>query len=411
MGKKLTTLCLIFVAAGVLKILSAEDYVNPYRYNSEYEMDMLQNYFHPEDEFLWLGAENGFRTTGGSLNIRHIYNFQEAKFRFELVKNRFYLRYIFLNNQYLNYEVKSNLLELEYFFWRNIFLKLTLQPDRHKGDIDAGFGLGVGLDEKNKVWAEYRLVDFDKNYAFRNRTVYEGYEEFYDTLPKKWIFGLNSQSDKLKIGADFWVQTPSELRHSDFVRNDNYKQEYEEIAFNGNILRSLDTLGLGVRGKYYGNKYKIYRPDGYTREDRAQKVIEQVITPYALYRINERNELFSGVSFINLYGSRMPYLETSEKIYYKGDEILPFINWYYSITPKSRFETGYMHDSIYRKELIQPDTFKRGMRRENRLRLAYEYRFTEKIYMKFMMGWELDKEDFGKSAFFDGGYFQFQGVF
>ncbi len=50
-------------------------------------------------------------------------------------------------------------------------------------------------------------------------------------------------------------------------------------------------------------------------------------------------------------------------------------------------------------------------RRENRLKLALQFDFWKGSSLRLVTGWELDKQDFGRAAYFDGGTIQLQATF
>ncbi|MGQ0644441.1 MAG: hypothetical protein ACT4O3_03000, partial [Elusimicrobiota bacterium] len=96
--------------------------------DAEYELDRLMNRFPWEWRGRFWAAPTGFRITGGSLNIRHLYIRQEAKIRFPLTHDKFAFRFRYEKKQGLERDDVKAELEFETRPWPGWFLSLVGEP-------------------------------------------------------------------------------------------------------------------------------------------------------------------------------------------------------------------------------------------------------------------------------------------
>ncbi|MFH1282832.1 MAG: hypothetical protein ABII27_04130 [bacterium] len=400
------------------KISFARNTLNPYIDDSEYELDIFQNYFHPDWVFDWETAENAFRTTGGSLNMRHIYHLQEAKFRFPLVENKLWFRYRHDLEESLVFNSSEDAIELEYLPFANILTSVMMEPHFHKGDIDIGYAVAYGVEEGNRIRLEYHLIDYDKNYAFHDKSVNEGFEEYLNKGPREFKVKINNIKDMLKFSFNARYQTPGELRHIELgSTQEEYIEEFQNWKLGSELLVDSRAVSPGLRVDMEGNYKDTAHKPAPMGADYEIKDKRYLVRPYFIINRQGKVEYFTGCSLINLYGEKIFHLDHSMDEYYSTKEISPFVFCcYYPFRGSNKhffdpaIEFGYMHDSIFEERKLGA-VFFNNTQRENRIRLAVEFVFSEHMRMKIISGWEVDGEDFDKFSIFDGGYFQFQGVF
>jgi len=411
MRARVCVLCLCVVAATGIGPAHGGDLFNPDAYDSEYELDLLQNYFHPQWVFDWHALENGFRTTGGSLNIRHIYLVQQAKFRFPLVEERLWFRFRHEVQAFLDYDRREEAIELEYAPARRLYLSMVLEPAFHKADMDIGWAIAYGAGEGNRVRAEYYLVDFDRNYAFRRKTVNEGYEEFFARAPREYRFSWYHTSDSWNAGVAARRVTPYELTH-DALTATGIDMRYtgEEWAAEADLQGSLGSWSPGLHSTARVTEESRERLPLPVAGDCRSRISRYEARPYVWLRTDGPWEYLVGFGYVDDYGTREEPVDPLMGAYYRSQQLLPFALAAYQWAAWSVFEFGYMHASQFQTRLDHTGWLS-GTGRENRLRVAWELVFSARMRMRCMAGIELDQEDFGRFAYFDGGSFQFQGCF
>ena len=123
-------------------------------------------------------------------------------------------------------------------------------------------------------------------------------------------------------------------------------------------------------------------------------------------KVLENLKIFSGVTFIRHdYEITHIYLSTASYDYERKNTGA-FLIGYFDLKPKITLEAGYLHDTVnWSKDLDC------GHNRENRLKISCMYKFNEKSHIRLITGWELDSEDLGTFAVFDGGHLQFQVLY
>ncbi len=392
-----------------LESVYSEDVVNPYDIDSEYEIDIFQNYFHPDWVFDWQRSENAFRTSGGSLNIRHVYHLQQAKFRFTLLKDTFWFRYRHKVIETIVFNDRRDEIELEYAPFRKVFLSLIMEPSFHKAEIDIGWAIAYGFDEAKKIRLEYHIIDFDKNYAFKDKSVDEGYEEFFNKGPREFKLQVNSIGKHIKTFLDASYQTPGKLRHIELEgTQEEYIKNFENWEIVSETVFSSGLLSVGLKAELRQAKEdRIHQPAVLADNKDVDK--RRLVRPYILFTPEGKAEYLMGCSFIDSYGKKTFIMNQSSNEYFSMREILPHAFFYYPVYNNITLECGYMYDSLMQEKQSGTSSSKRK-RCENRLRIAVEFLFSARMRMKIMTGWELDGEDVHGFSFFDGGYFQFQGV-
>lgn len=384
---------------------------NPQDYDSEYELDMLQNYFASDWIWEWLSAENGIRITGGSLNIRHIYHDRYVKLRFPIIKNRMWFRYNHTIRQVIEDEWQFDEIEIEYSPVKNLFLSFLGDPTYHKSEIDIGWAVRYGNREDNSIQLKYLLIDYDSNYAYHNKSTNEGFERFYRDFPYEWRMKLVSAVYPVKIWIEGRHRSNWTRRDLDLVNPNNnairFGREYMlegEIRWDREVFSpSIDFFGRFTRK---GISYEVPRSDGdHTRWEKRVFVRPQVVIYFS-----ERFELDSGCELVKHDGEDVYPGTAFLYKYFDNRNIIPFIIGRLHIKGPLYGEAGYMHGTIDERK-IEGNLSYRRIKRENRLRLAADFKFITGTRLKIITGWDLDREDWGKFALFDGGYIQFQTSF
>lgn len=398
-----------------ISILCAQDVlrlINPQNFNSEYELDIFQNYLSQDWIWEWLAYENGFMITGGSLNIRHIYHERKAKLRMPVIQDRLWFRYHHFIRQVIQDEWKENRIELEYMPLKNLYLSVFGDPTYHKSEIDIGWSARYGTSEDNSIKISYILVDYDNNYAYRNRSVNEGFERFFRDAPIEWRLKTVYTALPVKVWIEGRHQRNWTAEYNDLNNANNNRillgREYileGKIQWDNEIaVPGIDFFGRVTRK---GEFFAVPRPAmDHIRWEKRILVRPQVLIPFGSeYSINVGCGLSKHDGEDSFPGN------TSQYVYFNNRNVMPFVIGTKHMRGPAYIELGYMHGTIDEYKIEGVNSF-RNIERENRIRIALDFKFSTGARLKFISGWDLDKEDWGKLAVFDGGYVQFQaGLF
>ncbi|MBD3412299.1 MAG: hypothetical protein GF397_04195 [Elusimicrobia bacterium] len=383
--------------------------VNPQEYNSENELDMLQNFFHSDRIWSWLQAENGFRITGGSLNIRHIYHDRFMKIRYPLIARRLWFRYRHRMRERIDVQDQSNEIHIEYSPFDNWYCSLIGDPSYEKYDIDIGWSVRYGLNEAQSITLGYMLIDFDNNYAFHDASVNEGFERFYRTNPTEWRVKLVQRATPVSLWIEGLYQRTWTREYYDLNNTQNnyvllggrYEVEGElRYDRSPSLIFAVDFLSQYRRQAQW---FIVPR----SSEDHLLWEKRSFVHPKLIYRWYPLTEVECGLRFVINEGEDMYPAQPVDTLRFKNTNTIPFIN---SITPlgtHTSVELGYMYATIDedRYENLVPRT---ELNIDNRIRLGIIIDFNQNTHLKIITGWDLDDEDVDRFQIFDGGFIQFQ---
>jgi hypothetical protein len=169
-------------------------YVHIPSFVNEYELDRLMSETPWDWRDLFRSVPTGFQASANSLNIRHLLVEETLKARFPL-GDRWSFRVRHLQTHVLERRETATEVEFEYSPLSRWYFSFFGEPTFHKADATAGLAARWGLDEGRSIRLAYAWPRFDANYAFENRSVNEGYQEFYRRFPQEarlqaaWIPG------------------------------------------------------------------------------------------------------------------------------------------------------------------------------------------------------------------------------
>ncbi|OGS46571.1 MAG: hypothetical protein A2539_01705 [Elusimicrobia bacterium RIFOXYD2_FULL_34_15] len=390
--------------------LCFSDFPDPKLIDKEFEMDVFMEYFLPEWNFQYLFSENGLRITAGSLNIKHLNLNEELKLRTLLINNKLWARFYHKRIETIDNKDFLNEIEFEYSPLNDLYLSFLGTPEFKKYEIDIGWAVRYAKDEGNGLKLSYILTDFDNNYAFHNDSTVLGFKKFYKNVPKKWRLEIKRDINVLKSYVFVEYNTKTVYDYEDLTDvTQNYDVENKNYRIDTNINTKIYSdwkLGFDLNLRKNNDKKDFVSISSSLNENFSSVEKKYILRPYFEKSILENLTIFSGFSFIkHIYDITYPN-NIINSYNYDKDNMGGFTLFYLNLPQKSLIEFGYLHDNI--------DWDKNGVNgnsKENRLKFGYEYKFNEKSSIKFITGWDLDRQDWGKFAFFDGGHVQFQAIF
>ncbi|MEW6555973.1 MAG: hypothetical protein AB1349_01305 [Elusimicrobiota bacterium] len=369
--------------------------------DNEYEIDIFMDYFLPERNFAYLASSSGIRVTAGSLDIKRLYLQEELKIKLPLVNDKLWTRFFHIRNKTIDYERTFDEIEFEYSPLSKIYLSVLGTPEFYKHNADLGWAIRYAKDEGNGFKLAYILADFDNNYAFQHRTTNLGFEKFYQKTPKKWRIEIKKIGHNIKSYIFFECNTKSVFSYDDLMdTTKNYSESHESYFIDSNFSLSICSNWKFCTDFYIRetkNKKEFTIPQQAQDFNDAEK--KYLVRPFVEQYLLNSVRLFYGFSFVKHYLSLQNYD-------YTRTNIGGFLSVVLNICSNTELEVGYIHDDVDWTKNSQSE-----YNRENRLKLAIEYKFTEKSQIKLITGWDLDKEDWGTFAFFDGGHIQLQILF
>lgn len=403
-------LCASFFLAAQVHAVPVIEFVNTHQQDKEYELDRFMNELPKSWDGTWWGKTNGVRISGGSLNIRRLHIEEEAKLRATLIPERFWVRFNEHKLDTIGENRRERTFELEYSPVSNMYLSLIGEPAFKKPDASIGWVLRYGAREDNAIRIAHSILDFSTNKAFRNKSVSEDFEDFYRRFPRSWKVTLTGSKTGAASPAgrlDWTYTTPWEKRHNDLTLSNTdsiitgreWKVEGEAWT-----TAAYTTLGIDFAGQrgYTNTVYDIPPASG-----GLVKKSRYLFRPYVMVPWNSKFLLRGGISYVRNKGSQTPQSPLAPVSSFSNSDTIPFIMGKWIISEKAgqplvSLETGYFHD------FQNIDT---NHRRERRLKIATDFRLGESTGLRFITGWELDRRDFGRGAYFDGGTAQFQATF
>lgn len=390
--------------------LSAQDpsFRNVYKLDAEYELDRFMGDFDWKARDDFAGSPTAYRATGGSLNIRHLYVRQDLKARFPLLQDRLWFRFGYERLEGLERDETRVPLEFEYSPFRKWFFSFIGEPAFHKSDTSAGAAARWGGAEGRSIKFTYLWPGFDANYAFRNTSVNEGFQEFYRRYPQEarlkaaWIKG------PVSLLAEGRLARPWELDHRDLLSPPS--SHIRRGAAAEAVLDFRWKRGVwvwSVEGETWKERESIaFEPaaparDRQVRQERssARLSIERSLGP--------RWRVRGGGGPVHSRGRlRHPSLTSADEGYKMLDR-LAYLTAYYSRSPRSEWELGHVYD-LQRFEVREPGGAGSGRRSHNRGRIGFRWTFNERAWLRLIGALELDRNQSERFGSFDGGTVQFQ---
>ncbi|MBI4396142.1 MAG: hypothetical protein HY548_03535 [Elusimicrobia bacterium] len=387
-------------------------FVNIYNLDAEYELDRLMGEFPWEERDPFVSTSTGFRITTGSLNIRHFYIEETLKTRFPLIDDKFWLRFQYRKRQGLERNEVDVPLELEVRLRPRWFLSLVGEPAFHKSDTDVGAALRWGETEGRSLKFTYLWPDFDTNYAFRNQSVNEDHQEFYRRLPQEarlsavWIEGPWS----LNAGGTF--SRPSELVRQGLIAPfTRYILKGSRSEGSLDLRRRWAEWTWGLESEFWRERQSIDFEPVAPSSDRGQIQERSTVRSSLERRLapDWRLRFGGGLAF---YRSHMRYpaqpnLNESNQI----DDRLGTLSLFHELRSGLWLEGGYIADRQWFK--VQGPGFVQDMGRRvhKRGKVALQYHFSERSYIRAVAALELDRAETEHFLSFDGGTVQLQTVF
>lgn len=384
---------------------------SPQDIDREYEMDMFMDYYLPELNLPYWANPTGLRIAAGSMDIKRFYFDEELKIRFPLIEEKLWVRFYHKRLKTIDYENNLNEIEVEHSPAKNFFWSVLGTPGFEKYDVDLGWAVRYAKDEANGIKVSYILTDFDNNYAFNSRSVNLGFEKFYRNIPRQWRMEIKKNNDRIKGRIYSEYNTMSIFDYNDLSNAaENYTVRNEDYRIDSNInlypyqadTNWLAGMDFCLRESRRGEKFSILRKiENFSADER-----KITIRPYIERKVLKNLKVFSGVTFIKHdYGIIYEY-SSHESYEYERRNTGAFLIGYFDLNPNTIIETGYLHDTVNWSKGLEC-----GHSRENRLKFGSAHKFNKKSQIKFITGWDLDSEDWGKFAIFDGGHIQFQALF
>jgi hypothetical protein len=386
-------------------------YTNPQNLDNEYEMDRLMGDFPWAWRDRFENAVTAYRVTGGSLNIRHLYVEEALKVRFPLIDEKFWFRFHRRRRQGLERDDVENLVEFEYSPFRRWFFSILGDPAFRKAESDAGAAVRFGTAEGRSIKFTYLWPDFDTNYAYHNRSVNEGFEEFYRRLPQEARLSARWTGDSLSVVWNSRLGRAWESARQDFASSARTVRRGGVREASLDLRHRLGSWSWGLEGETWRSRESIDNEPAVPAMDRslvrersmARLSIDRELSPVWRMRV--------GGEFATLRGhERYPGQTTLDRSHRINDS-LGFASLYHAFSSRWSWESGYMHDQQGWRTLNPGPSRSSRCRSENRVKLAIQRDLGGRSSFRLATGWELDKRDVGRFSYFDGGTLQFQTVF
>ncbi|HOW27509.1 MAG TPA: hypothetical protein PK876_03265 [Elusimicrobiota bacterium] len=378
--------------------------------DSEYESDRFMSDI-PWDwrESFW-ASPSGVQMTGGSMNIRHLYLQQDIKLRVPLVENRFWFRYRYQKFDTLERNRSDSLWEFEYRPWRDWFVSFLGEPRYHKAEANMGARVRWGRAENRSVDAAILFPNFDTNYAFHNTSVNEGYQEFYDDFPKDVRLTAVWSGHGTSVRAQARKMTLWRKQHRDlttpFVE---YRETGGETDLSVEMRCRGERFGVTLEGEYWDELRSVWFSQTAFGQGRRRDQVRRLVRPAAEWYWDHTGTARIGFFTVRRRESLVYSDPAVASRFERQNETLPFVQVIKKFGRVIEAEMAYVHDRQRTTREYGAETFSK--REENRLKLACGFQFTPSTSLRLVTGWELDKRDFGRFAYFDGGTVQFQAVF
>ncbi len=416
MKSRLFRVAFFFFAAGTISIPPAgavgPDYSDIYNLDAEYELDRLMGDIPWEWRDRFRSSVSGFQGTGGSLNIRHLYSEQVFKARFPLLQDRLWFRILDKRNRGLEREEVETHLEFEYSPAPRWYLSFLGAPALHKSDVVVGAAARWGRDEGRSVRFAYLWPGFDTNYAFHNRSINEGYEEFYRRFPQEARLSAVWIRSPLSFFIEGRHRRTSELEHQEFS-----PPRTRFISGDGEAEAVWDVRYVAGRWAW-GTEGSLWRARESLRYEPAAAALDQtLIRERSAARLTLRRTLGAGWAVRvggGMVGSRghlrYPGQPLSDRAYRIYDRI-GYVAADHAVTARFGVEAGYFYDRQGRKSVETGNVAIMEKNSQNRGKLAIRYDFSENASLRVISAIELDQNQSENFASFDGGTIQFQTTF
>ncbi|MGQ0643889.1 MAG: hypothetical protein ACT4O3_00145, partial [Elusimicrobiota bacterium] len=286
------------------------------------------------------------------------------------------------------------------------------EPAFHKSDAGAGFAVRRGEAEGRSLRLAYLWPSFDNNYAFHNRSVNEGYEEFYRRARQEARLQATWEGGALGLRVEGRWARPWERVHQDFATPAmRYVERGSEAEF---LLDARWRSRIGVwrlEGETWRNRESIAFEPADPAADRSL-VDERSLLNAAFERpLAERWRMEIGGGPAAARGRlRHPGDPALDRAYNIQDR-LAWLSSFHELKPRLWLEAGYVYNRQQWRGL-QPGFARDGRDRSgNRGKLALQYDLAGGASFRAAAAIELDRNESERFFTFDGGTIQFQTTF
>jgi hypothetical protein len=379
--------------------------------DAEYELDRFMGDLPWDWRDRFRGSASGFQTSFGSLNIRHFYIEQTLKVRFPVKREKLWFRFLHQKQHGLERQTTETRLEVEYSPFSSWFFSVVGEPAFHKSETDIGLAARWGPDEGRSVKFTYLWPDFDTNYAFRNRSISEGFEEFYHRFPQEARLAAVWAQERLSLAVQGrltrpWVKVHRDLR-SPFTAHEQ-NGSWAEAAADLRHRQGPWTLALEGGTERVRESLEFQPADPVQDKRLVQE--RSFLRGSVERRLSRTLDIRLGSGFVR-FRNRAQY--PAQPSLNQLDQTLDRISFVYlrrSFTPTFQTELGYLYDRQWHKDLqgFSSQTFSRS---HNRGTLGFLCRFSENASFRLIGTAELDQTESEHFFSFDGGTAQFQTVF
>jgi hypothetical protein len=413
------------LVAGVIYVLcwggpAAGQYVpGPYEieeeFDKEYGMDLVQLSYDRDWNRIWETHDRGFRVSMGSLNVRQYYADQEVKFAADFTD---WLRFLYRYDRYeglhpLWEERQRNDFELEVRPWRWFKIGVRTEPTFWKRYADIGATGKFHYGPDKYVDFAYTAIDFDNNYSFEHSNYDEGYEEIYGRQPRRYEVAASwALPAGFRVCGEGFYRTPSTKYHTFFYgqepdRARRYAEKHAAFSVWKELPAHVDVFYEGEANRWEETRRLVSPPTGTIRleQDYDGRMTLESHGGGAYFQPPGRHRLRGGGhrrrQTRHFYFTYSPY----ESYDYVKTEWVYYLMWQLRVWRGLYLETGYMGEQINaeRFDFVREFTDE-WCWYENRMPIALEYKFSDKIAFKMSSGFDLDKRDWGQYLYYDKGY-------
>jgi hypothetical protein len=378
--------------------------------DDEYAIDLVAMEAGRDWAAAWRASDTGVRVDMGSLNVRQWRMVTKVKLAADFTSwLRFYYRYDRVDGlEPLTEERNVHELEFEFRPYSRWYAGVRALPTFWKKDADAGFSLKYRRDPANYAEIRYTFINFDNNYAFEESTYDQGFREHYSVPARRIEFeGAVTLPGSVGLrGGGF--RRPVSVKHHRFYYGQapDYTRRFSE----SNLWVETEFTPF-PKWDFWVRYNRDNWSEGitYPAESRTGDYDADLSLDYVQSEVRRRTSgrhSFRGGVWLRLQEREVTYPNDIPSSYdYHKTDIVYYGLWRIRAVAGFYVETGYsgMRTRSSRESRTGPTT-EDNAAWENRIPVAVEYKFSDRLRFRMSSGVELDHSDWGRYFAYDKAF-------
>jgi hypothetical protein len=378
--------------------------------DDEYPIDLVAMEADRDWAAAWRTSDSGVRVDMGSLNVRQWRMVTNVKLAADFTSwLRFYYRYDRVDGlEPLTEERNVHELEMEFRPYGRWYAGVRALPTFWKKDADAGLSLKYRRDRYNHFEVRYTFIDFDNNYAFEKSSYDQGFREYYAVPARRLEFeGAFVMPGAVEVRGGGFLR-PASVKHHRFYygQASDYTRRFSE----NNVWIETEFSPFAEWGLWFNyTKDRWNDKVMYPAESRAGDYDALLSLDYLRSEVRRRTagrHSFRGGAWLRVQERNVTYPNDPPSGYdYSKTDVAYYGLWRIRAVADFYVETGYsgMRTSSSRKSRTErPPEEKSAW--ENRIPVAIEYKFTDRLRFRMSSGVELDHTDWGRYFAYDKAF-------